>query len=232
MSEEVRDRIDSIRERISRACTRSGRDSREVILVGACKRQPTDRILAARAEGLAHFGENQVQEAMAHSAVIPSGVEWHLIGPLQSNKANKAVRLFRWIHSIDRQKIARAVDRAAAREGKLVHGLLEINLAAEPTKHGFVPEKLASQVKEMAGLEHLRIEGLMAIPPFPEVAEESRPWFRQLREVRDELFGRPEWTGRPGYLSMGMSADFEIAIEEGTTHVRIGTLLFGPRPHK
>jgi pyridoxal phosphate enzyme (YggS family) len=230
MSEEVRDRIESVRERISRACTRSGRDPREVILVGACKRQPTDRLLAARAEGLVHFGENQVQEAMAHSAVIPSGVEWHLIGPLQSNKANKAVRLFGWIHSIDRQKIARAVDRAAAREAKLVRGLLEINLAAESTKHGFLPENLASQVEEIAALEHLQIEGLMAIPPFPEAAEESRPWFRKLRRLRDELFGRPEWTGRPGYLSMGMSADFEIGIEEGATHVRIGTLLFGPRP--
>ena len=222
-------RYRSIRDRIDAACHRAERDPSGVHLVGACKRQPIERILEAREEGLAILGENIVQEALRHAEELPAGIEWHLIGPLQSNKARKAVGLFSTIESIDRPKIARVLDREAARAGRVIAGLLEVNLGGEASKHGFTVAEIESGLSELAGLEHLRIDGLMAIPPPAADAEGSRPWFRRLRELRDEIFARPEWEGRSGLLSMGMSADFEVAIEEGATHVRVGSALFGAR---
>jgi pyridoxal phosphate enzyme (YggS family) len=140
-----------------------------------------------------------------------------------------ALDLFRVVHSIDRPKIATALDREAAGRGLTLSGFLEINLGGEPSKHGFPPEGLAAAVAPLAGLAHLRIAGLMAIPPEADDPEGSRPWFRRLRELRDELASLPLWQGFPGYLSMGMSHDFAVAIEEGATHVRVGTALFGSR---
>ena len=225
----VTDRLAVIRDQLARACATCGRDPQEVVLVGACKRQPLERLLAAHQAGLRDFGENIVQEALIHRDHLPDDVEWHLIGPLQSNKAHKAVAAFTWIHSVDRPKIAHVLERAARQADVRLHGLLEINLGGEPSKHGFEPAALDGAVDELAELEHLRIEGLMAIPPFETVAEESRRWFRMLRELRDRLFSRSRWSGRPGYLSMGMSADYPLAIAEGATHVRVGTNLFGTR---
>jgi hypothetical protein len=178
------------------------------------------------------FGENRVQEAARKAeelAISASGIEWHLLGPLQTNKVRAAVRLFHVIHSIDRLEVAFALDREAAQQGKSLDGFLEVNLGAEASKHGFEPAGLAAAAAPLAACRRLRIAGLMAIPPPRREAEESRPWFRRLRGLRDELFARPEWSGRPGWLSMGMSGDFEVAIEEGATHVRVGTALFGPR---
>ncbi len=223
------DRYRLIRGRIDDACERAGRDPREVRLVGACKRQPLERIAAAHAAGLRILGENIVQEALRHAEELPPGIEWHLIGPLQSNKAKKAVGLFSTVESVDRSKIARILDREAEKAGRRITGLLEVNLGGEATKHGFPVAEVRSGLAELAALEHLRIEGLMSIPPPAADAEGSRPWFRRLRELRDELFARPQWRGRAGLLSMGMSADFEVAIEEGATHVRVGSALFGPR---
>ena len=227
------ERYRSIRDRIAAACERAGRDPGEVRLVGACKRQPLERIEAACAAGLSILGENIVQEALRHAEELPpgrsAGVEWHLIGPLQSNKAKKAVSLFSTIESVDRPKIARVLDREAAKAGRSLTGLLEVNLGGEETKHGFAVAEIESGLDELAELEHLRIDGLMAIPPPAADPEGSRPWFRRLRELRDGLFARPEWAGRDGLLSMGMSADFEVAVEEGATHVRVGSALFGPR---
>ena len=225
----VGERYRSIRDRIAAACERAGRDPGEVRLVGACKRQPLERIEAACAAGLSILGENIVQEALRHAEELPAGVEWHLIGPLQSNKAKKAVGLFSTIESVDRPKIARVLDREAAKAGRSLTGLLEVNLGGEETKHGFAVAEIESGLAELAELEHLRIDGLMAIPPPAADPEGSRPWFRRLRELRDGLFARPEWAGRDGLLSMGMSADFEVAVEEGATHVRVGSALFGPR---
>jgi pyridoxal phosphate enzyme (YggS family) len=219
----------AIHDRIEAACGISGRDPTEITLVGACKRQPLDRLLEAHRAGLRSFGENIVQEALLHRNHLPPDVEWHLIGPLQSNKANKAVRTFNWIHSIDRPKIAHILDRAARQAGVHIHGLLEVNLGGESSKHGFDPGSLAREVDELADLENIRVEGLMAIPPFEPDADSSRRWFSRLRELRDDLFSRPRWDGRPGYLSMGMSADYSLAIEEGATHIRVGTNLFGSR---
>jgi PLP dependent protein len=225
----VTERFARIRDRIEAACRRSGRPAGSVTLVGASKTQAPALLAEAWAAGVRVFGENRVQEAVAKSRELPSGIEWHLIGPLQSNKLRPAVELFRAVHSIDRPRIAEALDREAAARGKRLDGFLEINLGGEESKHGFVPEGLADAVRPLAGLAHLRIAGLMAIPPPGKTAADSRPWFRRLRELRDELASRPEWQNFPGWLSMGMSDDFEVAVEEGATHVRVGSALFGQR---
>lgn len=223
------ERLARIRSRIDEACRRAGRPAGEVVLVGVSKTQPVPALAEAFAAGLRVFGENRVQEGLAKSRELPAGIDWHLIGPLQSNKVRQALDLFRAIHSIDRLKIAEAVDREAGVRGIEVAGFLEVNVGGEESKHGFLLEGFAEAARPLADLQHLRIRGLMAIPPQGETAEESRPWFQRLRELRDELAARPEWRGFPGWLSMGMSDDFEVAIEEGATHVRVGTALFGPR---
>lgn len=230
------ERLAHINARIQEACRRAGRPEGSVVLLGASKTQPAAALAEAWRAGLRVFGENRVQEGLAKSREllpeIVSGIDWHLIGPLQTNKVRAALDLFRTIHSIDRPRVAEAVDREAGARGLTVTGLIEVNLGGEESKHGFYPqgpEGLAEAVRPLADFQHLRIAGLMAIPPPGDSPEDSRPWFRRLRELRDELAGRPEWTGFPGWLSMGMSDDFEVAVEEGATHVRVGTALFGPR---
>jgi hypothetical protein len=230
-------RLAAIRDRIAAACHRAGRDPSEVVLVGVSKTHPAAAVEAAWRAGLRTFGENRVQEALAKSRELADlhGPEWHLIGPLQSNKVRSALDLFRTIHSIDRPGIAEALDREAAARGLELTGFLEVNVGSEPSKHGFLPEGLADAVRPLAGLQHLRIAGLMAIPPQGndlDGPEDSRRWFVRLRELRDALTTRPEWSGWPGWLSMGMSHDFEVALEEGATHVRVGTAIFGTRISK
>lgn len=231
-------RLAEVRERIAAACARSGRRSGDVTLIGVTKTHPAALVEAAWRAGLAIVGENRVQEALGKSRELshlpppPEGPEWHLIGPLQSNKVRVALDLFRTIHSIDRPKIAEAVHREASERGLRVDGFLEVNVGGEESKHGFPPDGLAEAVRPLAGFqgpEGLRIVGLMAVPPFGDDAEASRRWFVRLRELGRELAARPEWAGFPGLLSMGMSHDYEIAIEEGATHVRVGTALFGAR---
>jgi len=224
----IAERFAAIQQRIAAACQRSDRGPDEVTLVGAAKRQPLDRIQAARDAGLRVIGENRVQEAEHKRPQLP-GLDWHLIGPLQSNKAKKAVHLFSTVHSIDRPKIAHALARAATQADRELLGFLEVNVGGEPSKHGFDPRELLAQAGPLAQLSSMKIVGLMAIPPYEEDPEAARKWFRTLRELRDELCSTPEWAGCPGWLSMGMSSDFEIAIEEGATHVRVGTALFGAR---
>jgi len=241
----VAERVEAIRRRVANACERAGRDPAGVTLLGAAKLQPVERLAAACAAGLAVIGENRVDEAEAHREALAARapdaagppdaadaadtVEWHLIGPLQSNKARRAAELFDAVHSIDRLKIARVLDRHLGDLGRRVPALIEVNLGGEETKHGFAPAGLAEAVRPLADLEHLEISGLMAIPPPSGDPEGMRPWFRRLRELRDELATRPEWAAWAGWLSMGMSDDFEVAVEEGATHVRIGTALFGSR---
>ncbi len=220
-----------IERRIQTACDRSGRPRTAVRLVGASKRQPLSALAAAYDCGLRCFGENRVQEAAAKAPLLPADIEWHLLGPLQSNKVRRAVALFRVVHAVDRLAIALELDAEAARQGRGIAGLIEVNLGAEASKHGFAAAGLASTLSPLAALAHLEIRGLMAIPPPGASAEDSRPHFRRLAALRDELRLRPEWQARgfAGELSMGMSDDFEIAIEEGATHVRVGTALFGER---
>lgn len=225
----IAERFAAIQLRIAAACQRCNRRPDEVTLVGAAKRQPLAKIRAARAAGLKVVGENRVQEAEQKQPELP-GLDWHLIGPLQSNKARRAAGLFSTVHSIDRPKIARVLARAAAALDRELLGLLEVNVGREDSKHGFDPREVVGQAKALAGLGSLRIVGLMAIPPQETDAEAARGWFRRLRELRDELCSTAELADCPGWLSMGMSSDFEVAIEEGATHVRVGTALFGPRP--
>ena len=229
MESDVSLRLAAVRERIAAACRRAGRDPGEVTLVGASKTQPPESILAAFAAGLGTFGENRVQEAQAKARELPAGIDWHLIGPLQTNKARSAAELFAAVHSLDRPKVALALDGEAARLARVVPCFLEVNLGGEQSKHSFAREGLVRSAAPLADHAHLSIVGLMAIPPLEEDPEASRPWFRRLSRLRDELAAAGVLPGFPGWLSMGMSGDFEVAIEEGATHVRVGTALFGPR---
>jgi len=226
----VAERLAAIERAIAEAERRAGRAPGSVRLVGASKLQPVAALAAARAAGLVRFGENRVQEGLAKAAELPADVEWHLLGPLQSNKARAAAGLFSVFHAIDRPKIARLLDEEARRAGRRATGLVEVNLGGEATKHGFPPEGLAEAIAPLAELEHLSIVGLMTLPPPSPDPQGARPWFRRLAALAAELATRPEWSGRMRELSMGMSDDFEVAIEEGATYVRVGTALFGPRP--
>jgi pyridoxal phosphate enzyme (YggS family) len=221
--------LDTIRLRVAAACQRVDRDPAEITILGASKHQPIERLRWAWEAGLRIFGENRVQEALAKMPELPEEIEWHLIGPLQSNKARKVVPAFTAVHSIDRVKIARVLDTEAANLGRRVDGFLEINLAAEDSKHGFLPSELPGHLETLVGFQHLHIVGLMAIPPFEPNPQDSRVWFQQLRDLRDQIRAHQGWSSFPGKLSMGMSHDYDIAVEEGATHVRIGTSLFGPR---
>jgi len=226
---EVRRRYEAIRRRIEDACQRSGRDPAEVTLVGASKKQPIERLRAAWAAGLRVFGENRVQEAEAKKPHLPAEAEWHLLGPLQSNKAKPAAELFDVVHSLDRLKIARHLDRYAGEAGKRLPCFIEALLGGEESKHGFPPAKVLEILDPLAACEHLEPVGLMAIPPPGDTPEESRRWFAELRVLRDRVTESGRLPGFRGWLSMGMSGDFEVAIEEGATHIRLGTSLFGPR---
>jgi hypothetical protein len=226
---DVAARLAGIERRIADACARAGRNRESVRLVGASKQQPVATLREAYEAGLRRFGENRVQEGLAKAGELPADVEWHLLGPLQSNKVRAALERFTLFHAVDRAKIALALDAEARARGLVVRGLLEINLGGEETKHGFDPAGLAAAVAPLAALTHLELVGLMAIPPPGPDAEASRPHFRRLREMARELAARPEWSGRLRELSMGMSDDFEVAVEEGATFVRVGSLLFGAR---
>lgn len=226
---QIAERLRQIHLNIAAACERSRREPSEVTIVGASKSQPVERLAWAWNSGLKVFGENRVQEALSKSSQLSADIDWHLIGPLQSNKAKRAAELFSTVHSIDRIKIARLLDREAAQVGRPLRGFVEINLAREDTKHGFDPDDLAGQIEPLADLKSLEIVGLMAIPPFESDRDKARSWFRALRELRDSIISLPPWTDCPGFLSMGMSHDYDLAVEEGATHVRIGTALFGPR---
>ncbi len=225
----IADSLAAIEARIAVACARAGRARSTVTLVGASKVQPVDSLRAAFDAGLRDFGENRVQEGLAKAELLPAEIAWHLLGPLQSNKVRAALRLYRTFHAVDRLSIALDLEREAARAGLDARGFLEVNLGAEPTKHGFDPDEVLAAARELAPLEHLRLVGLMAIPPFGDDPEASRPWFVQLRSLRDDVTAALGPERFPGLLSMGMSDDFDVAIEEGATHVRIGTALFGAR---
>jgi hypothetical protein len=211
-----------VRERIAAAAERAGRRPDDVLLIAVSKTVPVERIKEAIDAGVAALGENRVQEAKAKIAVLGHPVPWHLIGHLQTNKVKDALALFDVIHSIDRLELARECERRAAASGRPVDVLLEVNVADEPQKSGFPVDAVPAALEAIAGLAHLKVRGLMAIPPVVERAEDSRPAFRALRAL----------AGRHGLgeLSMGMSSDFEVAVEEGATMVRVGTAIFGPRP--
>lgn len=225
--EPVARRVDQILEKVRQAARRAGRDPEEVTLVAASKGVGLDRIRAAASAGIAHFGENRVQEARAkflESRLLEEGgaVSVDLIGPLQTNKVKQAVGFFARIHSIDSVRLAEKVAQEAERQGRIQPVLIEVNVGGEASKHGVLIGEAPALVAALRNLPSLALEGLMTIPPPTPDAEGARPFFSALRKLGEGL-------GLRGF-SMGMSADFEVAIEEGATWVRIGTALFGPRP--
>lgn len=229
--EGIRERAARVLARVAEAAVRSGRRPEEVRLVAVGKTQAPEAIAEAFAAGLAVFGENYVQEAETKIRAVP-GAEWHLIGKLQRNKVKKAVSLFSWIQTVDSPALLSEISRRAVEAGKVVPVLLEVNLAAEESKAGMGPEELPALIGAAPGFPGASVRGLMAIPPWTEDPEESRPYFKRLRELFGECAARgdagPGWTE----LSMGMSNDFEAAIEEGATMVRVGTAIFGSRARR
>ena len=216
-------------DRINEAAARGGRDPQTIKLLGASKSQPVDRIRAAIEAGVRLFGENYVQEAQAKKAAIRESVEWHMIGRLQRNKVKIAVDLFDLIESVDSLGLARELDQEGKKRGRVVRAFVEVNLAGEESKSGIAREQVAALLEEAGKLSHLRIEGLMAVPPMRENPEDARSYFRALRELSAELEAKKIPNVDLKELSMGMTHDFPVAIEEGATLVRIGTAIFGPR---
>ncbi len=223
----ISENIQKIRERMVAACERAGRASGDVRLIGVTKKVAPELVLEAFESGLDVMGENRVQEAKQKIPLCPGGIEWHLIGHLQTNKVKEAVRLFAMIHSVDSLRLLELIDREAGVAGVHLPVCLEVNVSGESSKFGLNPDILPNVLKAGTKLMNVDIVGLMTMPPFTADPEEARSFLRKLRELRDQLresegFDLPE-------LSMGMSNDFEVAIEEGATMVRIGTDIFAAR---
>lgn len=232
VEQELQENIRRVRTRIADAARRAGRDPAEITLVAVTKTVPAHRVRIARELGVTDFGENRVQEAMEKIPLVfpemTADVHWHMIGHLQRNKVRHAVPLFDLIHSVDSVRLAREIDKRAGQLGRRMPVLIEVNIAGEASKYGFPPETVADAIPQMADLPHVVIQGLMTIAPITEDPAEVRPYFRQLRELRDRLaeqFPDIDWR----HLSMGMTDDFEVAVEEGATLVRIGRAIFGER---
>ena len=221
--------LETVRRRIEAAAVRAGRDPASVTLVGVTKTVDAPRIREALEAGLLDAGENRVQEAREKMPLLPETVRWHLVGHLQSNKAPQAARLFRVIHSVDSVELLRRLDAAASKEGRTVDALVQVDLAGEATKSGVGEEGLDEILEIAASCERIALRGLMILPPYHPDPERARPWFRRLRLLLESVRARHV---RPALteLSMGMTEDFEVAIEEGATLVRIGRALFGDRP--
>ncbi len=229
MREGIRERLGQVRRRIAEAAGRAGRDPDEVELVAVSKAVPVSSIREAVDAGVKLVGENRVQEARDKVALLSSlPIKWHLIGHLQTNKSKLAIDLFDLIHSLDSLKLAASLDRHGASLGKLVRVLIEVNLERESGKSGILENDLPPLLQSCHAFAHVAVEGLMAIPPFRKNPQEVRPFFRRLRVLREQAAEtHPNYHLR--HLSMGMSHDFEVAIEEGATLVRIGTAIFGER---
>jgi pyridoxal phosphate enzyme (YggS family) len=226
----VADNIRQIRAAMAEAARRSGRPASSVRLMAVTKTVDDDRILAAIRAGVEIIGENYVQEAKRKIEKMGNETEWHMIGHLQTNKAKYAVRLFDMIHSVDRLELAAELDRRARAAGRVIKVLIEVNVAGEETKSGIPLVSARDLVRAVAPLENLSIQGLMTMPPWFDDPEEARPFFRALRELRDQITAEGIPRVEMQELSMGMTGDYAVAIEEGATVVRIGRGIFGERP--
>ena len=223
----VRANLERVREQIAQAAAKVGRAPGEVELVAITKTHAAEKVHEAIQAGQTLFGESRVQEARAKIPELPSAIRWHFVGHLQKNKIRHALPLFEMIHSVDSLALAQEVNRIAEEEGMHPRVLLETNVAGEGSKFGFSPDKLREQMEELLVLPRLSIEGLMTIPPLAEEAEASRTYFGELRQLRDAL--NKEFNLKLPQLSMGMTQDYAVAIEEGATLVRVGTAIFGER---
>ena len=225
--DDVAANLEVVQSRVAAAIAKAGRAPADVQLIAVSKKQDAEKVRAVFDAGQPIFGESKVQEARAKIPLLPSAVRWHFIGHLQKNKIRHALPLFEMFHSVDSIALAQDMQRIADEEGVRPRVLLEVNVAGEGSKFGFAPEKLKAEMEAMLQLGRLEIEGLMTIPPFAAEAEESRGYFVQLRELRDRL--EQQFGLKLPTLSMGMSNDYEVAIEEGATFVRVGTAIFGER---
>jgi hypothetical protein len=230
----IADRVAAVRERMARAAARAGRRAEDVTLVAVGKTFPAEAVREAFAAGVRDFGENRVQEAEAKAPSLldlrSAGLRWHLVGHLQKNKSKKAVALFDVIQSLDEVELAHHLEHYGAEQGKTVSALVQVDLAGEATKFGLEEKLVLPALENLRGFKSLRVQGLMVLPPFGDAPESGRPYFRRLRELRDRA--AREGLLRGSELSMGMSHDFEVAIEEGATLVRVGTAIFGARARK
>jgi PLP dependent protein len=227
---DIQANLKAVQERIADAARRAGRPPDAVLLVAVSKTVDVERVRSAIAAGVPALGENRVQEAREKIAVLGRSRPWHLIGHLQTNKVRDAVESFDLIHSVDRLPLAEAISRRATDTGRRVDVLVQVNVGEEPQKGGVPPTELRAALGAMAALSGLQLRGLMAIPPLPKHPEDSRPYYREMRKLFDDARGLGlgvEFTE----LSMGMSGDFEVGIEEGATIVRVGTAIFGARGH-
>ncbi|MDI7275416.1 MAG: YggS family pyridoxal phosphate-dependent enzyme [Anaerolineae bacterium] len=246
LERELRGRLDAVRERVSAAARRAGREPGEIEIVAVSKGVPAGRVAALARLGVHHLGENRVEEAEAKIPAVHAlltadetrALRWYLVGHLQSRKAARALQLFDEVHSVDSVRLAARLDRLAGEEGRRLPILLEVNISGEATKYGLSAgawprdreqaESLYAQVEAILGLRHLAVQGLMTVAPLVPDPEAVRPVFRRLRDLRDVLARR--WPGHAWpVLSMGMSDDYEVAVEEGATMIRLGRALFGPR---
>ncbi|HSR36145.1 MAG TPA: YggS family pyridoxal phosphate-dependent enzyme [Desulfurivibrionaceae bacterium] len=226
----IAENLASIRARMAAAAQRAGRSPESVTLVAVSKIMPVATIAEAVGAGQLLFGENYLQEAEEKIRQLPSTLKWHFIGHLQSNKAKTAATLFHMVETVDRIKLARMLDKHAAEAGRVLPVLVQVNVGREPQKAGVLPEEAEQLLREIQDLPHLAVRGLMTMPPFFDQPERARPSFRALRVLSEELAVKGLLGSHgPIELSMGMSGDFEVAIEEGATLVRVGTALFGAR---
>ncbi len=219
--------ISAVQQRIAAACARAKRDVAEVTLLAVTKGHPPEAVKEAAEAGLTFFGENKVQEAKIKIPSCPGRLRWQMIGHLQSNKCRDAVQLFEMIQSVDSLSLAEEINKWCDKMAKTMPILLEVNVAGESSKFGYKPEQLLAELRQINALPKIEVHGLMTVPPYTTDSEKVRPYFRRLREIKtqcEEILGAPL-----PHLSMGMSGDFEVAIEEGATIVRLGTILFGPR---
>ena len=230
----LRENIASIRQRVAAAARRAGRRPEEIALMAVTKTHPPERIREAHAAGLRLFGENRVQEFAGKAPALSdlAGAEWHMIGHLQTNKAGKTAELFSAVDSVDSLKLAEKLDATARALNKKLSVLIEINVGGEAAKSGLAPDSrdLEDLLRSAPRFDALEFLGLMTVPPFADDPEQARPYFRALRDLRDTIASRKLPAIRMDILSMGMSHDFEVAIEEGSTCVRVGTAIFGIRP--
>lgn len=223
------DNLSEIEKRISISCETSGRNRQDVLLIAVSKTKPLPLLEEAYTCGIRDFGENRVQELAQKAENMPSDIRWHMIGHLQKNKVKAAVRHAYMIHSVDSLSLAETISTEAVKQSKTVQILLEVNIAAEESKFGYSPSKALSELPLIAALPNLKIKGLMTIAPFTETAESNREYFRQLRELAVDITNKNIDNVDMEVLSMGMSGDFQVAIEEGATMVRVGTSIFGER---
>lgn len=223
----VKDNLETINKKIKEAALKVKRDPQEIKLVAVTKTATLEQIKEAINEGVKIIGESKVQEAKEKYQILTTEVEWHLIGHLQTNKVKYAVEIFDLIHSVDSIKLAKEIDKRSVQFKKIIDVLIEVNISGEETKYGYNPEKVEAFLKEISEFSGIRVRGLMTIAPISKNKEEVRPYFRRLRELSERIREKNIKNIKMDYLSMGMTDDFEIAIEEGANMVRIGRGIFG-----